>query len=70
MSLETEISLFEKENRRCVSDRSSLSILFLITAATSLVLAQPGINSNPGVLPPNSSPHGNTYTEWNAPWWK
>ena len=38
-------------------------------AAISPALAQ-GNNSNPGVLPPNSSPHGHTYGEWNALWWR
>ena len=27
-------------------------------------------NSNPGVLPPNSAPHGLTYGEWSARWFK
>lgn len=31
------------------------------------VLAQ---NQNPGVLPPQSAPHGLTYGEWSAKWWK
>jgi hypothetical protein len=26
-------------------------------------------NENPGVLPPNSKPHGKTYGEWGAEWW-
>src|SRR5436853_3928133 len=27
-------------------------------------------NPNPGVLPPNSAPHGKTYAEWSAAWFK
>jgi hypothetical protein len=27
-------------------------------------------NNNPGVLPPNSHPHGLTYGEWSAKWWQ
>jgi hypothetical protein len=27
-------------------------------------------NSNPGIAPPNSSSHGQTYAEWNALWWR
>jgi hypothetical protein len=27
-------------------------------------------NPNPGVLPPNSHPHGKTYEEWEAKWWQ
>jgi hypothetical protein len=27
-------------------------------------------NSNPGVLPPQSSPYGKTYGEWATEWWK
>jgi hypothetical protein len=26
-------------------------------------------NGNPGVLPPNSKPHGKSYGEWGAQWW-
>jgi hypothetical protein len=29
-----------------------------------------GNNSNPGIVPPNASPHGHTYAEWNALWWR
>ena len=25
---------------------------------------------NPGILPPNSKPHGNSYAEWSARWWQ
>jgi hypothetical protein len=27
-------------------------------------------NPNPGILPPNSEPHGNSYAEWSARWWQ
>lgn len=27
-------------------------------------------NPNPGVLPPNASPHGKSYPEWAAAWWQ
>ncbi len=27
-------------------------------------------NPNPGILPPNASPNGSTYGEWNARWWQ
>ena len=36
----------------------------LVTAASAKK------NKNPGVLPPQSSPHGKTYGEWGAAWWE
>ncbi|MCK6459332.1 MAG: hypothetical protein L6Q95_05500 [Planctomycetes bacterium] len=36
----------------------------LVTAASARK------NKNPGVLPPQSSPHGKTYGEWGAAWWE
>ena len=27
-------------------------------------------NPNPGVVPPNARPHGQTYGEWSAGWWR
>jgi hypothetical protein len=29
-----------------------------------------GCLGNPGVLPPQSNPHGHSYAEWSALWWK
>jgi hypothetical protein len=47
----------------------------LTTALISLALVLPPIaaeaqNPNPGILPPNSAPHGLTYAEWSAKWFK
>jgi hypothetical protein len=39
----------------------------LVLLITPLATAQ---NPNPGVLPPNSAPHGFTYAEWSAKWFK
>jgi hypothetical protein len=30
----------------------------------------PALASNPGVLPPDSTPHGASYGEWGARWWQ
>ena len=47
-----------------------LNVMLCLAAAASSAFAQAGGNANPGVLPPNSSPHGHTYAEWNALWWR
>src|SRR4051794_32791649 len=48
--------------------------LLLTTGLAALLFALPtpaqSRNPNPGVLPPNSAPHGLTYGEWSAKWWK
>jgi hypothetical protein len=49
--------------------------LALAAAVLALLLATGGSdaagrNSNPGVLPPNSSPHGHSYGEWSAALWQ
>jgi hypothetical protein len=33
-------------------------------------VAQAQANSNPGILPPNSHPHGMSYGQWSAAWWQ
>jgi hypothetical protein len=53
-----------------VIHRRSLVILVMLVA---LLLPSPAIfarNDNPGVLPPNSSPHGKSYEEWSVAWWQ
>jgi hypothetical protein len=47
----------------------------LATVALALLMATSpaqacGRNPNPGVLPVGSTPHGRTYAEWSAEWWK
>jgi hypothetical protein len=32
--------------------------------------AASGNRQNPGILPPQSSPHGHTYAEWAGAWWR
>jgi len=41
----------------------ALSVLVMATVAGRR-------NSNPRVLPPHSHPHGKTYGDWGAEWWK
>lgn len=45
--------------------------LFALAACLSqnLALAE-GDEGNPRVLPPNSHPHGKTYSQWSAAWWQ
>jgi hypothetical protein len=60
---------------RCLSARFpgvALTVMTTLCAGSlcgSLAQSQQG-NPNPGVLPPNSRPHGQTYGEWSAAWWK
>ena len=42
----------------------------LLLSVTSPVWAGKGNVGNPGVLPPNSAPHGNNYAGWSAAWWQ
>jgi hypothetical protein len=46
--------------------------LLLASVLLTSLEAGPGLaqNRNPGVLPPNSAPHGLTYGEWSARWVK
>lgn len=50
---------------RCVI---AVIMVVFMTSMTSFV--QAGGNPNPGVLPPNSRPHGSAYGEWGARWWQ
>jgi hypothetical protein len=42
----------------------------LLLGAGSSAWAGRGNAGNPGVLPPQSHPHGKTYGEWTAAWWQ
>ena len=46
--------------------------LVVVGALVALIGATVALaaNPNPGVLPPNSHPHGHTYGELNASWWQ
>jgi hypothetical protein len=48
-------------------------VLILILVALALLGATPTLakdrKGNPGILPPQSKPHGHTYAEWVAMWW-
>jgi len=41
-----------------------------VLIATPCTKAGPGDQGNPGVLPPNASPHGATYGQWSERWWQ
>jgi len=45
------------------------SLVIALAALNARAAASKG-NKNPGVLPPNSSPYGQTYGEWSAKWWQ
>jgi hypothetical protein len=47
-----------------------LIVLFAMTMSSTAMEKQTNGNPNPGVLPPNSKPHGSTYGEWSANWWQ
>ena len=47
---------------------SLLVVALLVASASAAVYAAPA--ANPGVLPPNSRPHGKSYAEWSAEHWK
>src|SRR6476620_9029431 len=49
--------------------RSSPVVVGIFVALIGATVAFAG-NPNPGVLPPNSHPHGLTYGEWSARWWQ
>jgi hypothetical protein len=50
------------------------TLLAMIAAAMTLTAsaapAAKGNQGNPGILPPQSHPHGKTYGEWTAAWWQ
>jgi len=50
--------------------KPAVIITAFLLAAASPVLAGNGNAGNPGILPPQSNPHGKTYGEWSAEWWK
>jgi hypothetical protein len=50
--------------------RSSLAVVMVVMA---LIMSTPAVfarNSNPGVFPIQSRPHGLTYGQWSARWWQ
>jgi hypothetical protein len=56
-------------NRR-YSIVGAISLALVLVVAPSPALAQVSRNSNPGILPPNSTAFGNTYGGWSAAWWQ
>ncbi len=58
-------------NRYVPSKTNALLATALLTlAAASPLLAGKGNQSNPGIIPPQASSHGHTYSEWAAKWWQ
>ncbi len=45
-------------------------MLLLVVALVVLALAAPLADAKRKVIPPNSTPHGLTYSEWSAAWWQ
>jgi hypothetical protein len=56
---------FNSQSRRLIPILATL--LTVLSTAPSYA---EGLNSNPGVLPPNSNPFGKSYGQWGAEWWK
>jgi hypothetical protein len=59
--------------RRLASGMVSVGLLLAVFCATdrsASAQARSQANSNPGVLPPDSHPHGLTYGQWSARWWE
>lgn len=58
------------KNRNTIQIISALllSALVLLLAAVPAQADSP--NLNPGILPPNSTPHDLTYGDWTARWWQ
>jgi hypothetical protein len=48
----------------------AMGLAALVLTATTPALARKGNAGNPGILPPQSNPHGKSYAEWSAEWWK
>jgi len=48
---------------------SALAALVGLLLLCGAGLASPS-NVNPGIAPPNSNPHGKSYSEWAAAWWQ
>jgi hypothetical protein len=49
---------------------AAVAVLGLLLAAAPPAVAGQGNAGNPGVLPPQSHPHGATYGEWAGAWWQ
>ena len=43
------------------------ALALIVALGASPALAR---NLNPGILPPNSTPHGSSYAEWSVKWWQ
>ncbi len=50
--------------------RSSIAVVMVVMALLMSTPVAFASNPNPGVVPPNSLPHGLTYGEWSARWWQ
>jgi hypothetical protein len=50
------------------------SSIVVVMVGMALIMSAPVVfasaNPNPGVLPPQSHPHGRTYGEWSNAWWQ
>jgi hypothetical protein len=56
--------------RRMKYWRASLALVAVVVALAIPTSAFASGNPNPGVLPPQSHPHGLTYGQWSAQWWQ
>lgn len=57
--------------RSLVFWRYAIAVFCLVIASVAgPAMPASAQNANPGVLPPPARPHGSTYAEWSARWWK
>jgi hypothetical protein len=54
--------------RRRLSLLATIAVILASIGTGPAATAQAGVNSNPGVLPPNSNPYGRSYEEWTRAW--
>jgi len=53
---------------KLIKAAGALALVWTITA--NLALAGGGNRGNPGIAPPQSSPHGQSYGQWGDQWWQ
>jgi hypothetical protein len=65
--MQAQLSGKDSAKRRLLPLAAAILLSGLVLCA---VAKDNGSQENPGVLPPNSKPHGLSYGEWSARWWQ
>ena len=53
--------------------RRTVALVMAVSFVLMLLLASPGLATSkayPRIIPPQAKPHGMTYADWGARWWK